>query len=261
TVHELFLRKRRTRAQPQHRLLFGFFYVRGELVLVEFEINAAVGRAFDAAHLDLRVDEQKPLLIKQLDALFEFFDAGGGKTSLDAAALGNLHQVDAVRRSAGHPAWGFVGLVVENKNLEIARLAVRNIRQGYQIHEQVAVAVEGNDAPVRQGQRQSQCHRCALSEIHVVEVRARRSEREPLVHGVAQVGNDEIVIAYGSGQGFQTVEALHRRVSPLNKMQIGFCQANAELTASWIAPSIAPISLTGTYGICRSRRIGSVVNW
>src|SRR5678815_1718746 len=82
-------RKRRTRAQPQHRLLFGFFYVRGELVLVEFEINAAVGRAFDAAHLDLRVDEQKPLLIKQLDALFEFFDAGGGKTSLDAAALGN----------------------------------------------------------------------------------------------------------------------------------------------------------------------------
>src|SRR5213596_3425520 len=110
------------------------------------------------------------------------------------------------------------------------------------------------------GQRKSEGDGRTLPEIHIVQIRARRPEGKPVVHRVAQVGDDEIVIAYDGGQGFQTIESLHRSVSPENKMQIGFCHAKAELTASLIAPSIFAISLTLTYGILRSRRIGSVVN-
>src|SRR5919108_732876 len=96
----------------------------------------------------------------------------------------------------------------------------------------------------------SQCqpegHRRALSKIHVVQIGARRPQGQPLVHRVAQVGDDEIILAYDGGQSFETIESLHRNVSPENKMQIGFCQAKAELTASLIAPSIFAMSLTLT---------------
>ena len=66
------------------------------------------------------------------------------------------------------------------------------------------------------------------------------------MHGVSQVGDHEIVVAHGRSQCLQTLKPLHRSVSPLNRIQIGFCHANAELTASWIAPSILATSLTVT---------------
>ena len=133
---------------------------------------------------------------------------------------------------AGHAAGRFVGLVVKNKDLEIGRLAVADVRERNQVEQQIAVAVERDDAPVRQCQRQAQRHRRALAEIHVVEIGARGPHREPLMHGVSQVGYDQVVLARNRRQSFQTIKTLHRRVSPRNRMQIGFCQAKAELTAS-----------------------------
>src|SRR6516164_7056522 len=100
---------------------------------------------------------------------------------------------------------------------------------------------------MRYSQGESQRHRRTLAKIHIVEIGAGWPETQPFVHGISQVRNHEIILANDRGKGFETIVSLHRNASPENKIQIGFCQAKADATASLIAPSILGISLTFTY--------------
>src|SRR5689334_9067245 len=234
-------------SRSENLLAFGPLDIAGEAVLALFAVEGQRRELGLAALVDLCDDEAMPRAPQRLaGGRREIVRRGDDARVFDARARGDAREIGSAGGRRRQAAAAFVDFIVEHDVEHVLEPLVGHVGEAREVEQQIAVAVQNDNAAVRQSHRDAEPDGRAEAEVHLEQIRLAWPHCVPFARDRSDVRDDDRLRIENRGKRFKAVEALHLIVSPVSSTATGRCQLIVEPCASTIAFATSSVLLTTT---------------